>query len=225
MGQRNSFAAHSMKTNLYGPRFWAAYLANTGLMVAVSMLFRYADFVAYLGGSEKQLGLITGLGMFGAIGARCFQGFAIDHYGAARVWLLSLILLVLCLIAHLAVGSLQPPIIHILRVLYTVSLAGAFGASITYVSLRAPADRMGEMIGMFGSSGFVGMAIGPMIGDRIFMGSDVASSVAQLFLWAATAGAFSFLCTGWQPVLTPFRSTQAVVKSTHTLQIRSRPSG
>ena len=58
----------------YGPRFWATYLANIGLMVAVSLLFRYADFVAAMGGSEEQLGVITGIGMLGAISARCFQG-------------------------------------------------------------------------------------------------------------------------------------------------------
>jgi MFS family permease len=54
------------------------------------------------------------------------------------------------------------------RVLLSASLAGVFAASITYVSLLAPRPRMGEMIGVLGSSGFIGQAIGPVLGDWIF---------------------------------------------------------
>lgn len=164
-------------------------------MVAVSLLFRYADFVERLGGSEQQLGWITGLGMCGAIVARCFQGMAIDRYGAGRIWLLSLVLLVGCLLSHLLVTTLQPPLVHGLRVLYTVSLAGAFGASITYVSLKAPPKRMGEMIGMLGSSGFVGMAIGPLIGDRLFAQFEGENAIFLLFMSASLAGSLSFFFT------------------------------
>ena len=185
----------------YGPSFWWTYLANISLMVAVSLLFRYADFVSFLGGSERELGLITGLGMVGAIAARCFQGVAIDRYGPVRVWTFSLCLLASCLLAHLRVSTLQPPAVHLLRICYTVSLAGAFGASITFVSLQAPARRLGEMIGMLGSSGFVGMAIGPVVGDWLFSASeDLQQTVANMFVWAVAAAATSLICAvlaGW----------------------------
>lgn len=178
---------------VYGPRFWATYAANLALMIAVSLLFRYANFVASLGGSEAQLGWITGLGMVGGISARCFLGLAIDRHGAGRVWLLSLMLLVGCLLGHLAVDSLRPPWIQLLRILYTVSLAGAFGASITFITFRAPPHRMGEMIGMLGSSGFIGMAIGPVLGDRLFM--EAAHETLSMFCWAAAAASVSLICT------------------------------
>ena len=152
----------------------------------MSMQFRYADFVSTLGGTEEQLGMITGIGMVGAIVARCFQGVAIDRYGTGRVWIFSLGLLVVCLLGHLFVDSLQPPTIHLLRITYTISLAGAFGASITFVSLRAPPSRMGEMIGMLGSSGFVGMGIGPWIGDLLFAGPE-SEIISRLFTCSAVA--------------------------------------
>ena len=44
------------------------------MMVAVSLLYRYADFVSSLGGTELQLGLIVGLGMVGSVLVRAFQG-------------------------------------------------------------------------------------------------------------------------------------------------------
>lgn len=191
--RQNLVNGTTMTNNPYGPRFWWTYVANMGLMATVSLLFRYADFVKHLDGSEQQLGLITGIGMFGAIGARCFQGVAIDHYGAARVWHLSLLLLVICLLGHLSIDSLSPWV-YALRIIYTVSLAGAFGASITYVTLRAPPARMGEMIGMLGSSGFIGMAIGPSIGDWLFADMEPESLVWKLFLWSAATATFSLCC-------------------------------
>ena len=187
-----------MTQHPYGRSFWWAYLANIALMVAVSLLFRYADFITFLGGTEKQLGFITGVGMVGAIGARCFQGMAIDRYGPARIWMLSLVLLIVCVLSHLAVGSLHPPLIHLLRLAYMVSLAGAFGASITHVSFLAPPHRLAEVIGMLGSSGFVGMAIGPVIGDWLFGAAQRAHpqrGVLDMFAWAAVAAACSLAFT------------------------------
>lgn len=203
VGSRSSIfqesAAKSTSQTAYGTRFWATYLANIALMVAVSLLFRYADFVAALGGSEDQLGTITGLGMIGGIVARCFLGQAIDRYGAGRTWCSSLALLVGCLLGHLSIATLQPPLIHGLRILYIISLAGAFGASITFVTLRAPASRMGEMIGMLGSSGFIGMGVGPSIGDWLLQDATPDVLASKLFCWSSGAGllslVFAFMAT------------------------------
>ena len=162
-------------------------------MIAVSLLFRYANFVSALGGSEEQLGLITGLGMIGGISARCFLGVAIDRHGAGRIWTLSLMLLVGCLLGHLTVTSLQSPAIYFLRILYTISLAGGFGASITFITFRAPPERMGEMIGMLGSSGFIGMAVGPSIGDWLFSDATAEKLAFKLFFWSAAAGFVSLI--------------------------------
>ena len=83
----------------FGAEFWCAYVANTSLMVAVSALFRYADFVTSLGGSEYELGWIIGVGMLGALAMRVFQGVGIDRYGAGRIWTVSLLLVMVSLLA------------------------------------------------------------------------------------------------------------------------------
>jgi hypothetical protein len=51
----------------YGRSFWLCFVANTMLTVAVSLLYRYADFVTYLGGGEFELGLIVGVGTVGGL--------------------------------------------------------------------------------------------------------------------------------------------------------------
>ena len=171
-------------------------------MIAVSLLFRYADFVTLLGGSELHLGWIVGIGMVGSLAARVFLGWAIDHYGARRVWLAALMLLIACCLSHLLVTSYRGPAIYILRILFCCSLAGIFGSSMTFISGRAPTARMAEMLGMIGTSGFVGMVFGTQIGDML-CGTDTITrhhinlmfviaggfgGAALFFAWLATWG-------------------------------------
>lgn len=170
----------------FGLYFWFAYAANTTLMIGVSALFRYADFVTSLGGDEYELGWIVGIGMLGAIAMRIFQGVGIDRYGAGNIWIVSVALVCVSLFAHTQVSSLNTPLVFLARILYTTSLAGAFGASITFVSSRAPDGRTGEMIGALGSSGFVGIALGPAVADWIFsLPGSQADHVNTMFLVAA----------------------------------------
>jgi len=180
----------------YGATFWAAYTANITLMIAVSLLFRYADFITFLGGGEYELGWIVGIGMLGALAMRVVQGVGIDRYGAGRIWLLSISLVFVSLLTHLSITRVDSPVIYLVRILYTSSLAGAFGASITFVSSRAPNGRPGEMIGALGSSGFVGMAVGPAMADSIFrQGESSQAQIETMFQVAAAMAFVSVLAT------------------------------
>ena len=179
----------------YDLTFFLCYAANTAVMVAVSVLFRYADFVRFLGGAEMQLGLIVGVGTIGALLMRLVQGVATDRYGPRRVWLLSLMIFIAAMLLHLGIERVDGIGIYVVRILFMVSVAGAFGASLTYVSLRVPENRMGEMIGMLGSSGFIGLALGPTIGDLLFSGPEVTRvQIQAMFLVAAAMGFVSLLC-------------------------------
>ena len=178
----------------YGAPFWFAYVANTAVMIAVSLLFRYADFVNFLGGTEFNLGWIVGVGMVGSLLMRLLQGVGIDLYGARRVWLLSGFGLVLSCLGHLLIQHVDGPAIFVMRILLNTSIAGMFGASITYISSRAPAARMAEMIGMLGTSGFVGMMIGPRLGDWLFDTATIQRrQLDGMFLLAAAVGAASLV--------------------------------
>lgn len=181
---------------VYGFDFWLCYVGNTSLMIAVSVLFRYSDFViTYLGGSEFQLGLVVGIGMIGALAMRLFQGRGIDHYGPRVIWLGSLLAFILAMLLHLAVQSAFGPGIFLARILMMISLAGAFGASLAYISLRVPETRIAEMVGMLGTSGFVGLAVGPVLGDLIFQGEAVTRPIVnRMFLCAAGMGLLSLIC-------------------------------
>lgn len=198
---------------MYNRVFWLAYAANTALMVCVSILFRYANFVQLRVGPEFEftLGLIVGVGMVGALAMRGVLGVATDRYGARRVWMLSLGLVICSLLLHWAItpmqGALFDTLVYIARIVMMVGLAGSFGASLTFISLRAPDGRIGEMVGMLGSSGFVGLATGPIIGDWLFAdGQITVQHVQRMFLLATAAACVSLVLTflatsGSKPIL------------------------
>src|SRR6476469_6816437 len=109
--RQSSFrATATTERNVYGRDFWCAYVANTAMMVAVSLLYRYADFVTFLGGDEWNVGLVVGTGMVGSLFMRSFQGFGIDHFGARRIWLWSMVLFSASLAGHLAVQNVNGPV-------------------------------------------------------------------------------------------------------------------
>lgn len=180
----------------FGGSFWCAYVANTSLMLGVSLLFRYSDFVEHLGGSEYELGWIVGIGMVGAVVMRLVIGLCVDRYGAANTWIVSELGVILSLVGHLGVDGVNSLEIYGLRMLYATSLAGAFGSSIVFVSLRAPADQIGATIGALGSSGFIGMALGPMLGDYLFsLPGGGRTPVDRMFYCALVAACVALAAT------------------------------
>ena len=187
---------HGDEPHGYDRLFWLAYLSNGLTTVANGMMVRYSDFVDVLGGDEQQLGLIVGTGMVGSIAIRLAQGEAIDRYGASRVWFWSAVAYSLSLLLHLLVTTAWSPAIFVVRTLMQASLAGIFGSSITFVSLRVRPQRMAEIIGALGTSGFLGLMTGPLISD--WLGSRGLSEqvmVSRMFGIAAMLSVCAVMAT------------------------------
>ena len=194
------------RARAYDRIFWLAYLSNGVTTLANAMLVRYSDFVVQLGGEERQLGLIVGCGMAGSVAVRMIQGESIDRWGAGRVWRLSILLYCVSLIAHLFLRSAYSPSIFLTRTLMQASLAGMFGSSITFVSLRVPPQRLAEIVGALGTSGFLGILVGPLISDALSLGrrgvavgshSQAAWTSAELMFVVAAAFAVVASATAW----------------------------
>jgi MFS family permease len=177
--------------SLFGVRFWLCFAANSLVSAATSLLYRYADFVLYLGGSELELGWIVGLGTVGGLAMRWWQASGLDHYGPRRVWLASLTLFAIAAAGHLFVTRVHGPEIYLLRALFSIAIAGVFGSSIALVSASVQPEKMAEAIALLGASGFVGMATGPVLGDWILGTTNI--SRGKLDVMFAVAAALSAL--------------------------------
>jgi MFS family permease len=165
--------------------------------VACAILFRYADFVTVLGGTELQLGWIVGAGMVGSVLARLSLGTAIDQRGPRLIWLGSLVVFAATCFAHVGVTRCDGLEVYFLRFMYCTSIAGVFGAATTFISGRVSIARMAELLGILGTSGFLGMMIGTQIGDmlagtepiqrwfvdRMFIAAGLLGVAAMPFAW------------------------------------------
>ncbi len=219
-------AAETAERTSYDRIFWLTYLSNGLTTLANGMMVRYSDFVDVVGGDEQQLGLIVGAGMLGSIAIRLAQGEAVDRYGASRIWFWSVVCYCFSLLLHLTVSTAYGPVVFLVRGLMQASLAGIFGSSITFVSLRVPPNRMAEIIGALGTSGFLGLMLGPLISDWLGSGHAIPETMVNQMFWTATVLAVGSAVATWfaiqgaeLPSRHPRPSLFKVVRQYHPLMI------
>jgi MFS family permease len=196
-----------LRDNPYDAAFWKAFLANFLVTVSVAVLFRYADFITFLDGTELHLGWIVGIGMVGSLSMRLFVGTRIDRHGPRSVWLFALLVLVLTFFAHLLItrhggANIREPSVAIscavLRIAMLSSLAGVYASSMTFISGRVSVIRMAELLGMLGSSGFLGIVLGTWLSDLLLNGqSNGSAEVDRMFLAAGLLGLAGLVSAWW----------------------------
>ncbi len=172
---------------VYGRPFWLAYASNAVILVAIALLFRYADFITLLGGTEFHLGWIVGIGLAGSFFTRLLLGSWIDRYGSRPLWIGSLLLFAVSCLAHLMLVSYHGAAIYLLRISYCCAVAGINGASMTFVSGRGPNARIAELVGMLGTAGFLGSVLGTQLGDFLLGGADAIGrpQIVEMFVFSA----------------------------------------
>lgn len=144
---------------IYNRTFWVAYAANLCLVSANAMTLRFANFVEFLGGNNAQAGYIVSIGALGALVGRIFLGQIIDRSGVRVVWMFCSLLMFSGILGILYSPNLGP-IIYVSRIAYAFGLAAMFTCSIVHIQNQAPIHRRTEIIGMLGSSGFLGLMVG-----------------------------------------------------------------
>ena len=159
-------AAPLAPVRVYDRTFWLAYWANTSLVFANALTFRFAELVHFLGGSERMAGDIVALGLAVAIFVRLCFSHVIDDYGTRRMWILTTALYIVGSLMFLLARDIGWEI-FVARTAFVVGLTGMFACSMTHIQNHVPPERRTEVIGNLGSSGFIGMILGSNAGDWI----------------------------------------------------------
>ncbi len=161
-------SAHApLRRSVYDRSFWLAYAANGCAVTAFALHFRFADFVDFLGGSATATGTIWGVGMLGAVLARILTGWQADHRGLRWPWVAGAVLYAAASVGFLLVERVGP-LIYVLRVAFSVALAAMFCCAVGFVWRGVPTPRRAEAVGLMGTSGFLGMVLGPQLADAVF---------------------------------------------------------
>ncbi len=156
------------------PIFIFSYLANLSLVTANAATFIFADWVAWISSNgdsqvayqEELPGRVIQVGLIAAISARLFLGQAIDRFGVRRVWVV-MSLLNVCGCAVFAALHTVGPMLYVGRILFATGLAGMFTCATFHIQSCVAELRRTEFLALLGSSGFVGMMLGPQLADLL----------------------------------------------------------
>lgn len=133
-----------------------------------------------LGGGDVAVGVVIGAVQLAGFIARPLIGSLVDRYGTRPI--------VMCGLACSALAGLVYPLASSPatlipgRLILGVGEAAVFTAGVVWALALAPAERRGQMIGLFGLSVWSGLTIGPPVGDwiRINLGYDAVWFLASL---------------------------------------------
>lgn len=199
-------ASASLQTDrLYTRQFFRVFGAVILFMTGVALQFHFGQYLAYLGHGVDTLGYVLSISIVGTLSIRLHIGHWIDRFGCRPSWLVGT-----CLFAA-AVGSIQFTgrlwLIVVLRTLSAVGIATVMTTVAVFAANIAPPHRRAESIGTIGLAGFLGMIIGPALGDWIFTGPG--TSIVPYRVFFSVSAACSLLAGGTMRVIAFPRSRRA----------------
>lgn len=172
---------------LYDRSFVLALASQTGFVLAWTLTAHYARWIAWLGGGVREVGWVMGVGSIAGLLLRPWLGQWINRFGARTTWFLGYGIFAVSSLGNLLVGELGWEI-YVLRSGLVLGTAFVFASNLTYVSQAAPIERRTEAIGTMGIGGFLGMLMGPFLGDLILgSGTRGREDFTTLFVTAALA--------------------------------------
>jgi MFS family permease len=170
---------------LYDRNFFLALICQTCFVAANTLMAHYARWIEFLGGDLGQVGMVMGAGATVGLLLRPWMAQWINRLGARTMWAFGLIVFAAGSMANLAIHEISP-LIYVVRSSLVLGAAIVFASGLTYITQSTPEHRRTEAIGIFGIGGFLGMMIGPFIGD-LFLADRERGNFIWLFVMAAIA--------------------------------------
>jgi len=175
---------------LFTKPFLLVSVANFTSGMAYALFLHFSGYLADLGASDTQIGLIYGATAVASIAMRPLLGTIMDRYGRRPVILVGNILNVVFVLLYLTVSTLGPWV-YAVRIGHGVAEAMLFSALFTYGTDVIPRSRRTEGIALFGVSGLLPIGVAGIVGDFVLS----VAGFRELFLTAAGFAVVTlFLC-------------------------------
>jgi MFS family permease len=172
----NSIKSHKVYTS----QFWLLCLSSLLFFASFNMLIpELPAYLTNLGGAEYK-GLIISLFTLTAMASRPFSGKMADKMGRVPVMVVGTTVCV--------VSSLMYPLLSSVSGFLMLRLVHGFSTGFTPTGLTAylsdiiPAHKRGEAMGLLGTAGTIGMALGPVVG------ASVANDFGLNFMFYTSSG-------------------------------------
>ena len=154
-------------------RYSKTFLALAGesrLSLQLWNLFLFPLFITAHGGDQVDIGIIMGAFALSAVLCRLWISDMIDRIGRKKSYAAGSLIMTVMPAAYLffrgPLDSFYLPLI-LVRVVHGVGFAICITAAFTYIADIIPKERLNGGLGMFGISGLVGTAIGPVMAEIV----------------------------------------------------------
>jgi MFS family permease len=178
---------------LYTAPFLLMGLANFCTIASFACFYLFPLFVQHRGGSQADIGIIMGSFSLASVLCRPWISEMIDRIGRKRCFTLGTLIMSLAPLVYLGIsGDLRDiyGLVLLVRVIHGVGLAICSTAVFTYVADIIPAHRLNEGLGIFGVSGLIGLAFGPVAAELVIR----QWGFSIYFLVASLLGTIALVC-------------------------------
>lgn len=155
---------------LYDRYFALAIIAQSFFVIANTLMAHYSRWIEFLGGDLTQVGWIMGIGSAAGLVLRPWMAQWINRMGALHTWGVGFLVFAAGSLGNLLLQDIGIGI-YLFRSGLVLGAAIVFASSLTYVAQIAPENRRTEAIGILGVGGFLGMLVGPFMGD-LFLSAE-----------------------------------------------------
>ncbi|MEA2009273.1 MAG: MFS transporter, partial [Actinomycetota bacterium] len=177
-----------MTDRLFTKPFLLVSVANFTSGMAYALFLHFSGYLADLGASDTEIGLIYGATAVASIAMRPLLGTVMDRYGRRPVILFGNVLNIVFVLLYLTVSTLGPWV-YAVRIGHGVAEAMLFSALFTYGTDVIPKSRRTEGIALFGVSGLLPIGVAGIVGDFVLS----IAGFRELFLTAAGFAVITFV--------------------------------
>jgi MFS family permease len=194
--------------SVISPAFVALAIATLAFFLAGGIVLPVASLYAKgpLGTDAAGVGVALGSFSIAALVMRPFVGWASDRFGRRPLLIGGSAVTVVALLLHLPATSV--PLFVAVRALLGVGEAFFFVAALAAAADLAPANRRGEAISFLSLSLYLGLAIGPVIGETVLRLTSYTGVWLLAAVVACVAAALSWVTPETAPGAKPGVATQ-----------------
>jgi MFS family permease len=165
--------------------FLLVSVANFTSGMSYALFLHLSGYLAELGATDTQIGLIYAATAVASIAMRPLLGTVMDRHGRKPVIIVGGVLNIVFVLLYLTVTTLGPWV-YAVRIGHGVAEAMLFSALFTYAADIIPASRRSQGIALFGVTGLLPIGVAGIVGDYVLS----VAGFTELFL---TAGGFAIL--------------------------------
>ena len=195
----------SSSQQLYTPAFILVLVSQSIFVMGNTLMTHHSRWVKALSGTEHDVGYVMGFGALVGLIVRPWMAQWINRIGARTMWGIGYLVFAAGSLSNLLVHELTFPV-YAIRSVFGFGSAVVFASSLTYVTQISPKARRTEAIGIVGAGGFIGMLVGPALGEMLIGSSNPTE--ADFFGLFVAAGLFMVLPACLLTLLPPTRLSE-----------------